>query len=127
MLAHEHAHLRGRHPQLMMVVRALAGVLSHVPLFTCGADAVSALLEMCADDAAVRRHGRDHLLSGMLALAGPEPAAGMAVAATAVARRAQRLLAPARREIRCGHAVFASVTIAVLAAAPALVASLCSH
>jgi Zn-dependent protease with chaperone function len=126
-LAHERAHLRGRHPQLTMVLRALADVLGFVPLFRRAAIAVTALLEMCADDDAVRRHGRDDLLSGMLALAAPAPAAGMAVAATAVAERARRLLVPARRELLWGHAVVVSVLIVVLTAAPAVVASLCRH
>jgi hypothetical protein len=96
-----------------------------LPLFRRGAPAVSALLEMCADDASVRRHGRRALVAGMVSLAGPAP--GLAVAATAVAQRARRLLSPARRRSRWAHGVVASLLIAATATAPAVVAALCSH
>ncbi|MCV7131383.1 M56 family metallopeptidase, partial [Mycobacterium hodleri] len=82
-LAHENAHIAGRHHQLLMVLRALAARMAHLPLFTRGAAAVAELLEMCADDRAARRHGPRPLVAGMLALASPPPpAGGLAVAAT---------------------------------------------
>ena len=63
-LAHEDAHLAGRHHHLLMVLRALADSLSRLPLFTRGAEAVAALLEMCADDTAIRGHGSRPLIAG---------------------------------------------------------------
>lgn len=51
-LAHENAHISGRHHHVLMVVRALAGSLPGMPLFSRGAVAVAELLEMSADDRA---------------------------------------------------------------------------
>jgi Zn-dependent protease with chaperone function len=127
-LAHENAHIAGRHHHLLMVLHALAGSLAHLPLFTRGACAVAALLEMCADDQAARRHGPRPLVAGMLALAGPLPhPAGLAVAATATAARAHRLMAPAHRGTRWCHQLSASAAIAATVAAPIVVNVLCHH
>jgi peptidase M48-like protein len=127
-LAHENAHLAGRHHQLLMVLRALAARLAHLPLFARGAAAVADLLEMCADDGAARRHGPRPLVAGMLALASPPPpTAGLAVAATAAAARAHRLSTPARRSTRWCHRVATSAVITVTVAAPVVVNVLCHH
>lgn len=127
-LAHENAHIAGRHHQLLMVLRALAARMAHLPLFTRGAAVVAELLEMCADDRAARRHGPRPLVAGMLALASPPPAAGgLAVAATATATRARRLLEPARRSTRWCHRVATSAVIAATIAAPVVVNVLCHH
>lgn len=55
-LAHERAHLAGHHPLIVAALRSLAVVFPRLALMTEGAAEVSRLLEMCADDAAVRRH-----------------------------------------------------------------------
>ena len=44
-LAHENAHIAGRHHQLLMVLRGLAASLPRLPLFRSSADAVAELLE----------------------------------------------------------------------------------
>ena len=127
-LAHEGAHIAGRHHHLLMVLRALAASLAHLPLFTRGAAAVAELLEMCADDTAARRHGPRPLVAGMLALASPlPPSGGLAVAATATAARARRLLDPAGRSTRWCHRVAISATIAATIGAPVVVNVLCHH
>lgn len=127
-LAHEAAHIAGRHHHLLMVLRALATSLAHLPLFTRGAAAVAELLEMCADDRAARRHGPRPLVAGMLALASPlPPAGGLAMAATATAARARRLLDPANRSTRWCHGVATSATIAATIAVPVVVNVLCHH
>lgn len=128
-LAHESAHIAGRHHHLMMVLRSLAKSLAHLPLFTRGASEVAALLEMCADDAAARRHGPRPLVAGMLALASPlhAPAGGLAVGATATAARAHRLLEPARWEARWCHRLAVSATIVGTLGAPLVVNALCHH
>lgn len=101
-LAHERAHLRGRHPQLMMLLKALAATLPWLPLVRVGAVAVGRLVEMSADDAAARRHGSDVLLSGLVALAGQPRSSGPALAAgdTAVLARALRLADPVPVTVR---------------------------
>jgi Zn-dependent protease with chaperone function len=57
-LAHERAHLAGRHHLLTALTRGLAATFPAVPLFTRGPAEVARLAEMCADDAAARRSGR---------------------------------------------------------------------
>jgi Zn-dependent protease with chaperone function len=93
-VAHERAHLSGHHPHLVAALRSLAAVFPRVALFTTGAEQVSRLLEMCADDVAARRYGRGPLLSGLLALSGVAPAGALGAADVAVLARAERLTAP---------------------------------
>jgi Zn-dependent protease with chaperone function len=49
-LAHERAHLAGRHHLLISLTRVLATTFPAVPLFTRGPAEVARLAEMCADD-----------------------------------------------------------------------------
>ncbi|MCF6386855.1 M56 family metallopeptidase [Mycobacterium sp. MBM] len=126
-LAHEDAHIAGRHHQVLMVLRALAATLPHLPLFPKAAVAVGELFEMCADDAAVRRHGSRALVAGMIELAGPVQAAGLGVGASAIAVRANRLLVPPRRGSVRGHRVLTWATIAATAGAPIVINLICRH
>jgi Zn-dependent protease with chaperone function len=86
-LAHERAHLAGRHHLLTAVTRSLAAVAPFVPLFARGAGEVARLAEMRADDAAARRggaQGRRTLLTALLAMgAGVTTAPALAPAASA--------------------------------------------
>ena len=99
-LAHEQGHLRGRHHHLIALTQALAKILSGPRLFVDGAGEIARLLEMCADDAAARRHGRDTVADALLALAlpggGPSrtPTVALPAAGTGVAARVERLLFP---------------------------------
>ena len=128
-LAHENAHIAGRHHQLLMVLRGLAASLPRLPLFRSGADAVAELLEMCADDTAARRFGTRPLLAGLLTLAGPHPplADGLAAAGTAVVARATRLAEPARPGARWRQRLALAATMTLTLAAPALIELLCHH
>lgn len=92
-LAHERAHLVGHHAVLVGILRALAAALPRLTLFTLGAEQVSTLLEMRADDVASRRHGPSALLGGLLALSGATPSPALAAAGCDVVARAQRLAA----------------------------------
>jgi Zn-dependent protease with chaperone function len=125
-LAHERAHLAGRHHLLTGLTRALSACFPAVPLFARGADEVARLAEMRADDAAVRRSGRPTLIAALLAMgtgtAVPEaalgmPAAALGAAACAVASRVQRLLDPPDRArlIRYGAALAGVTLLLVLA------------
>jgi Zn-dependent protease with chaperone function len=99
-LAHEQAHLRGRHHHLLALTRALGGILSGPRLFVVGAAEIARLLEMCADDAAARRHGRDTVADALLALVLPgggasrAPSVALSAAGVGVAARVERLLFP---------------------------------
>ena len=128
-LAHEDAHLTGHHHHILMVLRALAATLPHLPLFACAHQAVAELLEMCADDTAARRVGTRPLLAGLLALAGHRPpvAEGLAAAATAVITRAERLVTPTRRHVQWRHRAVLVAAIATMLATPAFIQVLCHH
>jgi beta-lactamase regulating signal transducer with metallopeptidase domain len=93
-VAHERAHLTGHHSLIVTGLRGLAAVFPRLALFSEGLQHVSRLLEMCADDAAVRRHDRWVLLSGLVTLCRAAPAEVLAAADLAVVARAERLAAP---------------------------------
>jgi Zn-dependent protease with chaperone function len=123
-LAHERAHLAGRHHLLIALTRGLAAAFPGVPLFGRGLDHVARLSEMCADDAAARRSGRPALAGALLAMAtgAAVPAGALGAMACAVSARIGRLAeVPARaRDARYGLALAA--LMAALALGPALVA-----
>ena len=128
-LAHERAHLTGRHHGLHMLLRAIATSMPRLPLFPAAADAVADLLEMCADDVAVRCHGPVALLSGLLALAGQRSVASspaLGAAGTAVPARAARLSTPASRGIQWRERL-ALITAIWLAILTPLAAGLACH
>ncbi|WP_306362091.1 M56 family metallopeptidase [Nocardia sp. CC227C] len=89
-LAHERAHLDGRHHLLLAVTRGLAAALPRIGLFTTGAREVARLLELIADDAAVRSHGRGTVLCALLTLAAMEDAP-VGAADAGLSRRIRRL------------------------------------
>jgi Zn-dependent protease with chaperone function len=141
-LAHERAHLAGRHHLLATVTRGLAAALPGVPLFTRGAGEVARLAELAADDTAARSVGRPALVDALLAIAtgrvvpggavpggavpGARPAArgALAAAALAVPARVERLLdPPGRRTVAMAGLVLALVS-AVLIALPAGLAAM---
>ncbi|MBF6591707.1 MAG: M56 family metallopeptidase [Ktedonobacterales bacterium] len=96
-LAHEQAHLSGRHHQLLAFTAALAKVLPGMALFTQGSAEIARLAEMCADDVAARRHSGDTVVGALLALAlpsPPTPALALGAAGLGVAERVERLLVP---------------------------------
>jgi Zn-dependent protease with chaperone function len=128
-LAHEQAHLTGRHHQLLMLLRAVAAGLPGVPLLAAGPEAVARLLEMSADDSAVRRYGPHPLLCGLMTLVGRQavPAAALGAATTAVLDRASRLATPALPGARWRDRVRLWTAISLTIAVPLLTGVLCHH
>ena len=124
-VAHERAHLEGRHAHVIAAVRGLTAALPKIGLFASAATHISSLLEMCADDAAARRHGRQPLLAGLLTLSGANtPAHGLAAAGIAVLARAERLSDPPGGFARIQTHLTLSGAVAAMAATPlAIVAS----
>jgi Zn-dependent protease with chaperone function len=124
-LAHERAHLAGRHHLLLAVTRSLAAVAPVVPLFARGTGAVARLAEMRADDVAARRAGGDHgrrtLLAALLAMGtgvavAQAPAAWLAATGGVVAARVQRLAEPPpRARWLCHGLALAALTLAIAA------------
>lgn len=125
-LAHERAHLRGRHHLLVGALTALATALPRLPLMRHAAQCVPPLLEMCADDAAIRHHRRTPLVAGLVVLSTGHrlPEGSLAAAGSAVLERVLRLTqpmpAPAWRAYSYGCAVAAAC------AAPAVAILFCS-
>lgn len=123
-LSHERAHLRGRHAILIAVVRGLATVLPMVTLVRAAAARIPTLLEMCADDVAVRVHGRGALLAGLMAIAqaNQRRAPGLAAAEVGVMARAERLAAPRSHLTTAGSSAVLSGSVAMMVTGPVALA-----
>lgn len=102
-LDHERGHVRARHHWLLQCAEALAAGFPGVAVFGAFRDEVGRLVELAADDAASRRHGR---LATALALVELNHARGVFGATPAqlaeVPRRVDRLLAGEPR-LPVGH------------------------
>ncbi|HJZ08957.1 MAG TPA: M56 family metallopeptidase, partial [Trebonia sp.] len=128
-LAHERAHLAGRHHWLLAVARIGRQVLPFLPLMRDAEEQVARLVELHADDAAAR--GRDPRLLAtalvLLATAG-SPAPALAAGAIDSVQRIHRLLAPAqplgraRRQLLRATAAALALTPVLLALTPAVLA-----
>ncbi|MGY0498331.1 M56 family metallopeptidase [Nocardia sp. FBN12] len=68
-LAHEHAHLRGRHHHILGVCQVLAGAFPRIPLFAAAPSALTTLVELAADRAAATRTDPQSLGSALRAVA----------------------------------------------------------
>jgi hypothetical protein len=93
-LAHEHAHARGRHPLALAPFHARRRAIPCRPVARAAA-CVGLLVEMCADDHAARRHGHGAVASALLRFPQPNdraaPPGALAAAGDDVALRIQRL------------------------------------
>jgi Zn-dependent protease with chaperone function len=128
-MAHERAHLRGRHHLVLSVARAMAQAVPVLPVFAWARTEQASLLEMIADDAAVRRSSRGTVARALVHLAeGPVPVPALGAGDVAAVSRVNRLLAPLhpvgalpRLTIAAGLLALAVIPPA-LTAAPVLVA-----
>ncbi len=128
-LAHERAHLAGRHHLLKTLARAARLALPGIPLLRETDAQVARLTELHADDRAARAGASGPLAAALVILAtggSHEPA--MAAAGADVAHRVTRLLRPAeplgrarRLALRAGVAALALSPV-LLALTPALIA-----
>lgn len=125
-LAHERAHLRGRHHVLLAATRGLATTLPGIRLFTTAASEVATLLEICADDVAVRRNDPRTVLGALLALSGGAsiPAGAMGAAGVGVLARAERLAEPPSSARRARQRLLLSAFTLLVMTGPALTALL---
>jgi Zn-dependent protease with chaperone function len=104
-LAHERAHLSGRHHLVLTLAAALHRAFPVVGLFAVAARQVAYLVEIAADDAAVRRAPRLTVASALLAVAVEGvPAGALGAGGSAAARRIQRLIDPPPRDSRIRRA-----------------------
>lgn len=94
-LAHERAHVQGRHHIVLVGAHAAASAFPRVPLFRMAGREITRLVELSADDVAARLTTRSTVAAALLRVgAGPAPAAGLAANGGAVTARVQRLMAP---------------------------------
>jgi Zn-dependent protease with chaperone function len=128
-LAHERAHLTGRHHRLVALARIGREVLPFLPLMRDAEVQVARLVELHADDAATRSCNPRVLATALVVLAtGASPAPTLAAGATDSVQRIHRLLGPseplgrARRRLLGAAAAALALTPVLLALTPAVVA-----
>ncbi|MEU4293091.1 M56 family metallopeptidase [Kribbella sp. NPDC026596] len=122
-LAHEKAHLRGRHHLLLAVSQGLVRAFSGVPVFVWGDQQVRRLVELVADDQACRHHRKSDIANAILQLAhSSAPAAALALGAEAVALRLHRLTGRRRQLRRTTHSILCALVAATLIAPVVLAA-----
>ena len=127
-LAHEQAHLRGRHHFVLTWVDALGKALPFVPLFRRAPAAVRELVELVADTAAVRACGADAVRTALIGVAGHSaPDGTLAMAQGNVDLRLARLdsgKAPAgrlHRVLSCGFVAAAATALPAITGSALLV------
>jgi bla regulator protein blaR1 len=123
-LAHERAHLAGRHHALKALARIGCQVLPFLPLLRDAEAQVARLAELHADDAALHVATPQALATALVVLATPAqatPAPALAAAATDVVQRIHRLLGPTEPLGRLRRHLLRAAT-ATLALTPVLVA-----
>lgn len=123
-LAHERAHLTGRHHLLVALAGSARAALGLLPLFAVLPDRIGHLVELTADDAAARSANRRVLARSLLdfAAARTGEAAALAVGGGDTVARVERLL---DGPVRPGIARFGSILggNAAAVAAPVVVAA----
>ncbi|GHE76097.1 M56 family metallopeptidase [Streptomyces lavendulocolor] len=127
-VAHERAHLEGRHYLLTTAAASFGRALPRIPLFTSAGPAVARLAEMAADDAAARGVRSEVVARGLALLV--EAGAGhrnalstsvLQVSADHVAERINRLLDMRRRAEERRSVVSGATCLVGLVVLPALV------
>ncbi|SUA47472.1 heat shock protein HtpX [Nocardia africana] len=115
-LAHEHAHVRGRHHLLVTVAEAVAYAVPWLPVARCSPELVRALVELDADGHAAEMFGTAAVHRALTRLRDvPAPTSALAIAEDCVELRLARLAEEgARNRINPRRAAAAAL------AAPAL-------
>jgi Zn-dependent protease with chaperone function len=94
-LAHERAHLAGRHHLAVGFASVLAAAFPFSRLFTAASHEIPRLIEMAADDAGSRRAGKLTLARALFSLAAvPVPGDALGASGSGVGERIRRLLEP---------------------------------
>jgi Zn-dependent protease with chaperone function len=123
-LEHERAHLAGRHHAMKAAARVGRQVLPFLPLHRDAEVQVTRLVELHADDTAIRGADPGALATALVTLATPTdstPEPALAAGANDAIHRIHRLLGPTRPLGRTRRHLLRA-TAAALALAPALVA-----
>ncbi len=130
-LAHEQAHLRGRHHLVLALAEVLRSAFPFVPAFVIARTELAQLVEMRADDTALRTCQPQVLATALLALAtGMVPSGAVGARGSSVVARAERLVSrsqPLHLPLAVLTLVLASAFVALpmlIAAAPAVMAAI---
>ncbi|MEU3750175.1 MULTISPECIES: M56 family metallopeptidase [Streptomyces] len=96
-LEHERAHVVGRHHLLIAAAEAFATVFPWLPLARRAREEMAVLLEMLADDRALRSHSHEVLATAMYEMAaGQAPKGAFGAGGSAALLRMKRILGPRR-------------------------------
>lgn len=121
-LAHEQAHLRGRHHLVLAGGEALARAFRGVPLFERARSETARLVELLADDVAARRHPRILIATAVVTLAtGRVPAFTLGAGGETALTRVRRMLSP-EAPLGRGERVAGLLAVGLLLTGPAAVA-----
>lgn len=127
-LAHERAHLRGRHHLLVGLADALAGAMPWLPLMRHSPRFARTAVELCADAVAARCHGRRPVRAALLGLSGggtPRFALGMAGECTQLRLRVlsaeRQHRGPVTRTVRSALAGLTAIALPAAAGTAVLV------
>jgi Zn-dependent protease with chaperone function len=127
-LAHERAHLAGRHHLVLAVSAGLARAFWFLPLFSTARQQIAVLIEMLADDRAASASEPLAVAGALLALAAPSatatriavpmatPAVALSATGTATGQRVRRLLSYPTPMSFAGQLVAGMLSVTVLAA-----------
>nr|WP_255426736.1 M56 family metallopeptidase [Pseudonocardia sp. C8] len=118
-LAHERAHVRGRHHLAVALAHAAAAALPHVPLCRQAPGAIGVLCELAADAAAVRRCGPEAVTRAVQVLATGPGAPRGAVGFDAFPEARRSWLSSRRSALLRGAGAAARVTTGGMALVPA--------
>ncbi|AQZ63108.1 Peptidase M48, Ste24p precursor [[Actinomadura] parvosata subsp. kistnae] len=133
-LAHEQAHLRGRHHLVLAVAEGLSRAFPRLSLFAKAKKEIIRLVELHADDVAARHHPRIHIAAALVSLATSRaPAFVLGAGGETALARIRRMLHPAtplrRREKLTGMAAVGMLLVgpAAVALLPGLSALVAHH
>jgi hypothetical protein len=94
-LAHERAHLDARHDLVLLIAAALHQAFPFLPLFRIAHEQLAVLVEMHADDQALRSNDRHDLATALVSLAaGAAPASTFGAGGASALARVRRLARP---------------------------------
>ena len=111
-LDHERAHIAGRHHLLKVCVDAFSRAFRGLPLARHAKEQTFLLLEMIADDRALRFHPREVLASAMYEVAaGHAPQAALGAGGSGVVIRLRRVLSPQPRPHRAAWPAIMAATV----------------
>lgn len=116
-LEHERGHIAGRHHLALAAAEAFHSVFRRLPLARHGRQQTALLLEMAADDRALRRHSGEALATAMYEMAAARtPKGAFAAGGESVVIRVRRALGPRR----AAHPVLRGSVAAAAALVPLL-------